>query len=298
MPVLRNKNITIDFYSPRIPNDSGFSVADHLLSVVNDQGGNGKIWIQSGFIYEVRGVFQEGPEFRGAFVKIRSDQIPHAGSPGGVEREIGLRDNEGLIEKNHFIYRPGDELLIYESNGHGSRVSKLGAYLSSFAGETVTFDAIVQGDALRRLMRNGVEPVRLELSFTRPRNPELYPEGEWNNEFLRLLNGVGGANVNLKVSADKSSDDGERNRLKNTMKNVAEAWAASGITRVLRMGVLENGVEHPIDFVMDRIRSKKSVEMLGKYPSRDSIYGALSEAFSDEQQAIYEVIGEPGRRLR
>src|SRR5690606_17843931 len=134
MPVLRNKNITIDFYSPRIPNDSEFSVSDHLLSVVHDQGGNGKIWIQSGFIYEIRGVFQEGAEFRGAFVKIRSDQIPHAGSPGGVEREIGLRDNEGLIEKNHFIYRPSDELLIYESNGHGSRVSKLGAYLSSFAG--------------------------------------------------------------------------------------------------------------------------------------------------------------------
>lgn len=82
------------------------------------------------------------------------------------------------------------------------------------------------------------------------------------------------------------------------MKKAATAFMRSGYARSLKVNVEENGIEHPIDLIADRILSVQNVSMAGKYPMKESIYAALNSAFEGERDTVYEVIGQPGVRIK
>lgn len=289
------KSITIDFFTFGKDQQSEADISQLLVACAENGGATAR---ESGpYIYELREMDISGRLVRGVFAKIRKDQLPHAGGPGGAERELDLAASEGLIEKNFFIYRIEDGLLIYHKNGHGSREGRMARYISDLIGETVTLNPVLQPDAARRLMRGDVEPLSITASFAKPTNVEMYPEHEWNRAMMAVMGDAGGARVAFKITSDRRSGDAGERRLADRMKDAAAALADSGLARVVRLNVMEDGIEHPIDLLADRVRSKKLITMSGRYPNKFSIFNALDEAFSDERESIYEVIGPPGNRI-
>lgn len=289
------KYITIDFFTFGKEQQSEIDISQFLAKCAENGGASARE--DGSYIYELRDMELNGRLVRGVFAKIRKDQLPHAGGPGGAERELDLAESEGLIEKNFFIYRIEDGLLIYHKNGHGSREGRMARYISGLIGETVTLNPVLQPDAARRLMRGDVEPLRLTASFAKPTNVEMYPEHEWNRAMMAVMSDAGGSTVKFTISSNRRSGDAGERRLTDRMKDAAAALADSGLARVVRLDVMEDGVEHPIDLLADRIKSRKLITMSGKYPNPFSIFNALSEAFSDERESIYEVIGSPGNRI-
>lgn len=300
MPFETQKDIKIGFFTESVAEDSELSFGGFLKHHAEaNNNATAPLWIEGRHSFEVRGIEEQadGNMIHGVFAKFRTDQIPHAGQAGGVERELDLGRDEGLIEKNHFIYRKSDSLLIYEQNGHGSRPAKLAKYVTSLVGETLTFDPVLQHDAVERLMRGNAHVRSMRVSFARPTNPEMYPDDDWSRGLLENLSQVGGSSVALMITTDSRSDDEEKRALADRIKDSAAAFMRSGYARSVRVNVEEDGVEHPIDLMADRIVSPQSVAMAGKYPLKESIYAALNSAFEDERDTIYEVIGLPGHRL-
>lgn len=227
-------------------------------------------------LYQIRELvpFNNGASFRGVFAKIRTSDIPHIGSTDGEEREIDLEDDEGVLEKNHFLYYRQQELLVYQSNGNGSTVEAFGRYFSDIVNHTTVFNAILKADAMRRMMRADLEPRTIELSVARPTNPDLYPNDDWSSELFGLMAGVDGFKAHIKISAEGTGR--ARGRLMERAKRAAAALVNSGNANIARIKMA--GVEQPIDLIADRVIAQVSVEMNGRYPVPDEMFRALGEA--------------------
>lgn len=292
----QTKNYVIDFFTGRMATDAQRPLPDLLWDLAAEE--QGPVWTKGTFSYDLRDMRRVGQNVRGVLAKFRTDQIPHLGQPGGRERELALGEGEGLIEKNYFLYNRRDNLLVYQRNGHASRVNRLAEYLTDQCGETVTFDPVLQEEATERLLREGVEPLALELSFTRPTNPDFYPGDEWDDRMIQLANEAGGARMFIRISSDRRNPDEDRTRLRDRMRRAASGFVDAGLATVARMRVLNDGIEHPIDLIADRLESRQVVEMNGRYPLPESIYAALNNAVEEEREALDAILGRPGRRLR
>lgn len=290
------KDITIGFFVANKAQDAEIDLKAFLEQYAATPNGTGPVHPDGRFSYELRDLSVKGGVVQGVFAKFRTDQIPHIGEAGGSEREIEIAENEGLLEKNHFIYRPLDRLLVFEQNGHGSRPARLGRYVTEQAGEVLTFDPVLQTDAVERLMRGEAEMRSMRVSFARPTNPDLFPEDQWARNLMEQMAVAGGSSVALSITSDSRSDDEEKSKLSARMKESVKALMRSGYARTVRVKVEEDGIEHPIDLMADRITSVQSVTMAGKYPIKGSIYAALSSAFEEQRDAIYGVIGPPENR--
>lgn len=248
-----------------------------------------------GHSYEIRDLIMNGngASFHGVFAKFRTDDIPHAGSPGGYEREIELDDDEGLLEKNHFLYFRSHELLVYQRNGHGSTTNRLGAYFSDILNETVVFNPVLQLEPMRRLLRGDAHPRSLDLSFAKPTNPVQYPGNDWSNHLLNVLNMSGGVRMSLHISAEgRSSDPSYRYLGARIKRTVAQLMNNVDVTKAKFM-VEEDGVSHPIDLIADRLLSRQDVTMNGRYPNSSEMYQALRRAKDDHRDALHEYFGDP-----
>ncbi|WP_147408749.1 hypothetical protein [Kushneria sinocarnis] len=172
----------------------------------------------------------------------------------------------------------------------------LGRYITEQAGEVLTFDPVLQGDAVERLMRGEAEMRSMRVSFARPTNPDLFPEDKWTHSLMEQMAIAGGSSVALSITSDSRSNEEEKSQLSARMKGAVTALMRSGYARTVRVKLEEDGIEHPIDLMEDRITSVQSVTMAGKYPVRRSIYAALNSAFEEQRDAIYGVIGRPENR--
>ncbi len=247
--------------------------------------------------YEIRDLrqFGNGSSFAGVFAKLRADDIPHIGVPGGAEREIELQRDEGLIEKNHFLYYREHELLVYQTNRNGSSVTQLGQYCSDILNETVAFHPIIQPDAMRRLLRPETLVKHLDLSFARPTNPSWYPRDNWGAQVVSLLRESGGGSMHVQISAEGRGAN--RRSLPRRVKQAVRDIMGNTNTRVARFLVEEDGHEHPIDLIADRIKGKVQVEMSGRYPVPDRMFRALREARDEQLSLLREIFGNGHQAL-
>lgn len=247
--------------------------------------------------YEIRELelLGGGASYRGVFAKFRSDDLPHVGEPGGPERDLDIGRHEGLLEKNHFLYFRKHELLVYQENGNGSLVGRLGDYLSHHLNITTVFQPVLQPDAARRLLRGEVKPMSLELSFTRPTNAEWYPPDDFGRDLFALMHSAAGAKVHIRLSG--AGRGPLRQPLAQRVKRAAANLVSGIAVKVARLEVDEDGLRHPIDLVADRLFSMMEVAMEGRYPVPASIYGGLRRVKDEHNRALEDIFGAAGNVL-
>ncbi|WP_249976044.1 DUF6731 family protein [Vreelandella olivaria] len=249
------------------------------------------------FDYQLRSLLQSGNTIKGVLAKFRTSDLPHAGSPDGTERELGLEASEGLIEKNHFIVKKDKCVIVFQRNGHAARVGRLSEYLTCYTGETIVFNPILQKDSVERLLDDNLKPISLELSYATPTNPDLFPEDDWGKKMAMLSDMANGSRIRVSLSADRRSSDSDKHSLTKRIKDSVAALANDRRTTVARVKLTDDVYDYPIDLIADRMTTDKGVEMRGRYPVLDSMFSALQEAYSERKGDINEIFGEQGRRL-
>lgn len=233
-------------------------------------------------------VVREGVNsYRGELKRFGHDDLPHAGTLDGAERELELDDEEMTIERNYFLFFPQRRLVVWQENRRACSVAILGRYLSDVLGTTITFDPVLTPDAARDMLLERYPPKVLDFTVARPLNPDMYDPNDDSGRVMRLLAGLGGLTGSFRISANAT---GMRGRLLNAVQalQLCNAIVQSGHATKVQLEL--DGIDHPIDLLMDRLRAKITVEMLGRYPVPASIYAGLWEvkdSFNDELIALF-----------
>lgn len=288
------KQFRIDFYQGQLGADGE---AD-LSTVLAEMAGMERCpaYEYGKIIFELRNLHSNnnGATIRGVFAKIRCDNLPHTGAPGGVENELDLAEEEGLIEKNHFVYYRQNELLVYQKNGHGSTTKRFEDYLSNHTGVTALFNPIPKTDSMRRLMSGENHPRSLQLSVARPSNPDLFPSDNWNRSLLELMNGSGGMVLDIAIRGDGHSRNPHNRYLLDTIKGSLNDLLGTDFVRSAKVQLEgDDFISHPVDLIADRIYSKQRVQMNGRYPCTDSMFAALGRAKEEVADELNGVFGNP-----
>ena len=226
---------------------------------------------------------------RGQFRKFRMTDLPEIGRLGGEAEQMHLAENQGLIEKNYFALYKRHSLLAWHTNGHGNTPTQFAKMLSKALGTSVEANPLIQANGLKRLMRGDVVVRSLELSIPRPRDTEYYPDEVFSQHLFDAMGEADGDRIRVSITTDGrvSARPQLGTRVKRALKELVSDQAAS----TARIQAIEDGIEHPIDLIADRITSTQEIEHEGRYPSPNAIYGAIDNALDEEQAAIDAVLG-------
>ncbi|SFF36657.1 hypothetical protein SAMN05216563_1299 [Phytobacter palmae] len=279
------RSYKIEFFQLNmVPNQNVSSIRE-LFEALHDEEYETSLVI-TGFPREVWGlVFDRYPaSVCGQFRKFRNTDIPEVGSIGEDGEEIELDDDEGLIEKNFFVYYEENNLLAWHKNSHSSSINQFVNFLSTTAGIRVTAGPILQSDAIARLMSNDVQLKKIEITLPRPTNPQLYPRDDFGTSIIGLLSDSDADSLKISMGVDLRRADTEgrlSGRLKRTLRNLVQSGATTA-----RAYVFEDGLEHPIDLIADRIFSWQSVETNAYFPPNFTMYGIIDTAKAECQEEL------------
>lgn len=280
------KRFNVSLFQAGLQNDAPEELLRDLLAAHGDA--DAVVPIEYGDYKYVLRVTRSGPNvYRGEFKKYGKDDLPHAGTLEGEERELELAQEEMTIDRNYFLFFKQAKLLVWQENRRASTVQVLGRYLSSTLNHTVAFNPVMTPEATRAFMLERHRTKSIEFSVARPLNPAMYNGAGDGDRILQLLAGMGGMTGTFKISANAP---GIRGRVLDAARalGLGNQLIDSGNAR--RVKVSLEGVEHPIDLIADRLRMPISVEMNGRYPVPASIYAELQrvrDAFEEDLAAIF-----------
>jgi len=229
----------------------------------------------------------------GAFRKFRMSDLPEIGSIGDASRELELEENQGLVEKNFFALYRQQSLLLWHSNGHANTPTQFGRTLSKLLETQVNVNPLIQSDSLKRLMRNDVEVRNIEISIPRPKNPNYYPENEFNRSIFSAMSAAEGDRIRVSISSDARVNP--QPRLTRAVKSALRELVTDNAVSVARADIKESdGVLHPIDLIADRLLYFKEIEHDGRYPLGYEMFKVFDDARSEKQEEINECLGKAG----
>ncbi len=234
----------------------------------------------------------------GQFRKFRHGDLPYVGSPGEEGEELAIAEDQGLIEKNFFLVVAPHDILLWHVNGHANTPNQFTRFLSDLAGTRVVADPVVQPDAMRRLMRGGVELRKVQLRIARPTNPDWYPADDFSREILQLLAQGGGDSLYVQAGVDGRLAPTNQTELEGRWKRAIRTFVNDGLATTARVEVWEDGIDHPIDLIADRLLSHIEVDHDGRYAPTETMLGALQAAWVDIEPTVRDAFGEDGGALR
>ncbi|QWT40135.1 DUF6731 family protein [Dickeya dadantii] len=252
---------------------------------------------QSGYTREIWSLRRRrsGNAIDGQFRKFRTTDIPEIGQIGMQAQEIELGDNDGLIEKNFFVFYLENNILAWHRNSHSNSPLQFSRFLSSISDSKVTVDPILQADAVQRLMSGNITLKKIEFTIPRPTNPELYPDDDYGRGIIDLMNNTNADSLKLSMGVDLRRADSEgsmTNRLKQTLRNLVHSGATTA-----RATVFENGIEYPIDLIADRVFSIQQVETNTNFPPNLTMYNLIDSAKQECQESLDAYFGAMGEGL-
>lgn len=234
----------------------------------------------------------------GQFRKFRTADLPHIGSPGEEEEELDIDPAKGIIERNFFLLVPPHNILLWQVNGHGNTPNQFARFLSSMAGSEVVADPVMQANPMQRLMRGGLTIKRVRLRVARPTNVDYYPEEDWSKEIFDVLNNGGGDSLYVEASMDGRKAETNQTAVHSRWRRAMREFVNDRVATTAVADVIEDGIEHPIDLLGDRLDSHIEVDFDGRYAPTETMVGALKSAWQDVESSIEEMFGSGERSLR
>lgn len=228
--------------------------------------------------------------FAGQFRKFRTSDLPEVGITGAQASELELMEGQGLIERNFFVYYRQHSLIGWHINGHGSTPKQLSTFLTQVTGQKVRAEPIPIRGALDRLMAGNVVAKKITATIARPTNAQALPDDDYGDEYLRMLSGVGGDTMHIAISIDSRRGD-SAGELGHKAKDLLRAFAAFGATTA-RAEVIEDGIEHPIDLILDRVKTVQYEESDAKYPPAPSMFAMIDRSHRESRADFEAHFGE------
>jgi hypothetical protein len=277
---MAEKSYRVFFYTTAIGSD-GATLSDGLDQLKGSITSNGHLTHQplDDHIFQLRDLAYDKSKggWKGVFGRLRSD-APNVITADDMENALPLSPTDLLIEKSHFLYKPKENLLIWQSNIDVGSVNRFALYLSNALNDQVWLNLIVDVPDLQRVMNGTVK--YYEIKVATPKTP-LQKTPSYSQAMFDLMNGVGGSTIKCRVSAGRDTLD---EKVKRTIKDLMN----EPTTESLKVG-LEGDLD-PVDLFTDKISAKITVTLNGHYPNPADIYNLLDYAFHQNKDQLSKFI--------
>ena len=292
----KKKPIRVNFFGEEIisPEPQTYRSAFAILAAID----GGQIPLTAvnlgGHFYELRELVRVGSAYQGVIGMFRQDDLPRIGKIGTQldptkEHDIPMQDDEGLIEKTHFVLYKRPPLLLMQLNRQGPGVNTLARYLSGISKEKVSFPPVLRREAYERMLSNDMHAREVSIKIARPQGVDvLKKEVEkekgvgFLKELLHLMNDNRAAKLSLTLQANMETKASVRTLSGNIKKGVAAVFNNYADTEMLETAKLkmenEHGEVHLVDLIEDRLFAKISVEMEDRYPNKTSMFREMIRA--------------------
>lgn len=236
---------------------------------------------------------QRPQSFVGQFRKFRTADLPEVGAAGGDAEQLDLEEGQGLVERNFFVYYPDRQLVGWHTNGHASSPRQFARFLGEILSTDVSIDPVLEPDAARRLMAGGIDATEILFTVARPKNPDMYPNDDFSRSMVGLMSEVDADSMHLKLRVDARRADTAGKLATRAKRALRDIYRSMEVTTA-RATVIEDGYEHPIDLIADRVVSRQTVEVDARYPSAEIMYELIDTARRECEESIHEYFGELG----
>jgi hypothetical protein len=282
----KTKTYKVRFYDVdvRQPEDAEAYTARELFrdlkSSARGQNGLCPSYSKGGLAYEIRELrsHNNNAVFTGIFAVTRDD-APHIRRGNGDEQIIALREDEGVLEKNHFIFYSSQRLLVFQVNQRASHPARLEEYLTFLAGleRGVVLADILTSDAWELLRRGQVKKVHMVLSA--PRNAQQYDPEDFAGKTMQTMERAGATRteINLSISGGRRG---------------MSAWLKGGLQRLRERENVESlrvqldGDDKMLDLLANTVRDAIEVQMDGRYPNTRHTLEELQRAKDRQREAL------------
>lgn len=255
-----------------------------------------------GLVYQLRELTQmTDSRYQGVIAKFRYSDLPNIGDRSTKdERPIDLDEQEGLIEKNFFLFDPSLNLITYQINGNGCNISRVAEVFDALVTgklerlASVNMTPVLRPDAIERIVNGSMKARKFEIGFSRPTNVSAFSGTDsFSNEIMQLLSGLDGASMNLTISANLPGKSSARNFLSDVVKSGVAHFSQQAQVRVSKIWF--DDASDPIDLIEDRIKgTTKAVPINGRYPNQVAIFSALNQVWLNYKDEILQVLSESG----
>lgn len=224
----------------------------------------------------------------GSLTRLRDDVPPIGAADTAVEREVKLDDNEGFLEKSHFVISKesnGRELISFQYSIEAGTINTLGKVLQqliTYANE-VEILAIIRKDAMKRMMQGEIQHV--EYVVAKPKIKDYVAEDDFTKGALELMDDTNAIRFQGKLSIG--------NRKKGICEN-AKNWISKmvkqpGTTKKLKVKL--KGISLPIDILGDQVKEKIQVKITNaRRPETKDVLEAILRCKSKMYEHIRDAI--------
>lgn len=240
---------------------------------------------------------EDSNSFCGQIRKHRKAELPEIGSVGSIGKPMVLAEDEGVIEKNYFIYHVENSLLVMHRNEQANSAIHFAQIISLSSGcKCISMPVIDPADA-KSILRNQVPVKKIKIKMHRPRNADLYPPDADSLEsaVLQVMSAAGADTIDICLGIDSKLPD-SRPGLLNSVKAALSYFISAGATQAT-VDADENGKIHPIDLIANRIHSIQSEKTNTNYPSDNDMYKLADKAFIEKEEVIRAYFGTEGNRI-
>lgn len=285
---MSKKTINFDFYKV-ILTGTTISTFDEGLSNIFSKTFIDRKDIR-GFTREIYRIEKSNPnQWIGQFRKYRTDQLPAYAKFGEDEVELELEDDQGIIERNSFIYYIDTNILVWQSDAHANHPERFAEFLSCSFGSKIEVAPILTKTALSRLMSGRVEALKFNLSVARPTAPSLYDSNKFTSGLFSLMNSSGSELFTLSGGIDLRSK--EHSSLSSSFKSGIATLVESGAAKTAKVIVLEDGKKDIIDLITDRVKASADIDAELKSVPFLSMIGMLESAYDGKRGVLDEIFG-------
>lgn len=283
----KSKTFKVDFYAVTVDGNRVNAIMEDLLKTAPSKDYTEALSLDNGAEekFQIRSIVstRNGRVYKGVFGRCRYGEKPVQGTEDGKEADVDLKPGHGLVEKNHFLFYAGRNMIVYQRNSSGSHISRFQRYINQATSRNVLFEPILTRDSYARLM-HGPEVREIDVSFQQPKDSSLYQD-MFTQDAVKLVKKVGGVNARIRISVGRTN-----RRLVGKIKDAAVVLAKSGLAKVARVKL--EAESEPIDLIADRIVSSISVQLLDNgRPDPEAIYAGLAQAESDRSADLKTFFG-------
>ena len=226
----------------------------------------------------------------GQFRKYRVDQLPAYARFGEDETEIQLEDDQGIIERNCFIFFPDRNVLIWQHDAHANHPERFADFLSTISGDKIEVAPILTKSALLRLMDSKTEALKFQISVARPTAPSMYNQNKFTDNLFSLMENSGADLFNLTGGVDlRSKDAGFLNS--RLLKRGLETLVSSGAAKTAKVLVVEEGKREWLDLITDRVKASRQVEADKKSIPFATMVDMLESVYEEKREVLDEILG-------
>ncbi len=271
-------------YNPQVASGGGAPSSPKKLTVTDILNGVIKGDIEIGvyepddFVYQISKPNKTGRLITGMFMRFSKAGWPLLGKIGTQEeREIDAKQNEALLDKNHFLLDTSRDVILYQATA-ASNYPRLAEYLGHISGDQVKFAPIPTIKSITNMLENGELSIKeFNVKIPRPLNIDSMPSSHnarWDNFGLHEFFGANFITLKAHGIAKAEGMQG-RNWLSKLLNTDMEQ-----ITGKIHFRD-EDGNPSIVDMIYDRLIHEVQVPMNGRYPLSDALFTEMKKLLID-----------------